>query len=371
MKFAFCLIKYFAYGGLQRDFTRIANVCLDRGHEIDVYSALWQGDKLPGMNISVLPANGFTNHGQRESFIKNLTTHLATKRYNAVVGFNKLPGLHVYFAADPCFAEKAYSKSFFYRMTQRSRSNLRLEQAVFGKESFTQILSISDRQKELYIKHYHTPLERFHILPPGIAKDRIVPPPPREKRNQMRSELGINENHRVILMVGTGYQRKGVDRAIIALSSLPPSLREKTRLLIIGDNKLKPYIKLAKKSGVSNHVVFLGGRTDVPRFLAISDILLHPARIENTGTVLIEAMASGLSVLATDGCGYGFHILNANAGMLIPSPFRQEMLNKMLADMLTSVKMTQWQQNGRKYVENSDVFSLPGKAADIIEQAAS
>ncbi|MCJ7773678.1 MAG: glycosyltransferase, partial [Desulfobacterales bacterium] len=136
-------------------------------------------------------------------------------------------------------------------------------------------------------------------------------------------------------------------------------------------NKLKPYLKLAKKSGVSDQVIFLGGRTDIPRFLAISDILLHPARIENTGTVLIEAMASGLSVLATDICGYGVHILKADAGKLIPSPFQQEILNRMLADMLTSDKMAEWQQNGRRYIENNDVFSLPEKAADIIEQAAS
>ncbi|MBW2179385.1 MAG: glycosyltransferase family 4 protein [Deltaproteobacteria bacterium] len=371
MKFAFCLIKYFQYGGLQRDFTRIANVCLGRGHEIDVYSAIWQGDKLPGINVSILPTKGFANHIQRESFIKNLSELLARKNYHAVVGFNKMPGLHVYFAADPCFAEKAFSKSFFYRLTSRSKSNLRLEQAVFDKESFTQILSISNRQKDLYMKHYHTPSERFHMLPPGITKDRLIPPLTPETRNQMRKELGIDVNHRVILMVGTGYQRKGVDRAILALSSLPSPLREQTHLLVIGENKLGPYQRLAKKSGVSNHVIFLGGRTDVPRFLAISDILLHPARIENTGTVLIEAMASGLAVLATDICGYGFHIVQADAGKLIPSPFHQKMLNMILADALTSDKMARWQENGRKYIAKIDVFSLPEKAVDVIEQTAS
>lgn len=371
MRFAFCLIKYFQYGGLQRDFTRIANVCLDRGHEIDIYSAIWQGDKLPGVNVSVLPSKGFANHRQRESFIKSLTELLAKQNYHAVVGFNKMPGLHVYFAADPCFAEKAYSKSFLYRLTSRSKSNLRLEQAVFGKESATQILSISDRQKDLYIKHYNTPPERFHMLPPGIAKDRLIPPQPTDTRNRMRKELGIDANHRVILMVGTGYQRKGVDRAILALSSLPSQIKEYTRLLVIGENKLGPYQRLAKKSDVSDHVMFLGGRTDVPRFLAISDILLHPARIENTGTVLIEAMASGLAVLATDICGYGFHIERSNAGKLIPSPFKQKTLNMMLADTLTSDKMAKWQENGRKYIAKTDVFSLPEKAADIIERAAS
>lgn len=372
MRFAFCLIKYFPFGGLQRDFTRIADACLNRGHTIDAYSALWQGDKLPGINnISVLPARGLTNHGRRESFIKNLTSLLKTKQYDAVVGFNKMPGLDVYFAADPCFAEKAFSKSLFYRITTRTRSNLRLERAVFAEESPAQILSISDYQKNLYMKHYHTPAERFHMLPPGISKDRMVPPQPPEKRNQIRKDFGISPDHYVILMVGTGYQRKGVDRAIKAVSALPSPLLDKTRLLIIGENRLAPYKQLAQKKGVMNNVLFPGARTDVPRFLAISDILLHPARIENTGTVLIEAMASGLAVLATDICGYGFHVQNAKAGELIPSPFRQETLNALLADMLTSDKLKAWQQNGRQYIQDTDVFSLPEKAADVIEQAAS
>lgn len=371
MKFAFCLIKYFQYGGLQRDFTRIADECLKRGHEIDVYSAIWQGDKLPGVNVSVLPTKGFANHKQRESFIKNLTGILSEKKYHAIVGFNKMPGLDVYFSADPCFAEKAFSKSFFYRMTSRTRSNLCLEHAVFNKNSNTQILSISHIQKDLYIKHYHTPPERFHMLPPGISKDRLIEPLSSDKRSQMRKELGIDADHRVVLMVGTGYQRKGVDRSIIALASLPSTLRSQTRLLVVGENKLAPFQRLAKKCGVSGNVIFLGGRTDIPRFLSISEILLHPARIENTGTVLIEAMAAGLAVLATDICGYGFHIIQANAGELIPSPFEQQRLNRMLAAMLTSDKLATWQENGRNYIANTDVFSLPEKAADVIEQTAS
>jgi UDP-glucose:(heptosyl)LPS alpha-1,3-glucosyltransferase len=209
------------------------------------------------------------------------------------------------------------------------------------------------------------------MLPPGISKDRLVEPLPSDKRLQMRKELGLNADHRVVLMVGTGYQRKGVDRAIIALASLPPALRNQTRLLVVGENKLGPFQRLAKRSGISNNVIFLGGRTDVPRFLAISDMLLHPARIENTGTVLVEAMAAGLAVLATDICGYGFHIIQADAGKLISSPFEQKALNITLAGMLTSDKLITWQENGRNYIEKTDVFSLPEKAVDVIEQTAS
>ena len=43
---------------------------------------------------------------------------------------------------------------------------------MFDKDAKTEILMISEVQQPLFIKHYDTPLERFHLLPPGIAQDR-------------------------------------------------------------------------------------------------------------------------------------------------------------------------------------------------------
>jgi UDP-glucose:(heptosyl)LPS alpha-1,3-glucosyltransferase len=370
MKFAFCLFKYFPFGGLQRDFLRIAKVCLARGHQVDVYAGSWQGDIPDGLQVSTLPVLGFTNHRRYESFAKRLGKSLAVKHYDAVVGFNKMPGLDVYFAADTCFAAKALERSFWYRLTKRCRSLLSLERSVFDKASRTEILLISEREKRLFMGYYGTAEERFHFLPPGIAKDRLAPNNAAEVRAKLRSELAIGSDQNVVLMVGSGFKTKGVDRAIRAISSLPPRLREKTILLIVGEDKSRPFRRLAKRSGVKDQVRFFNGREDILRFLVAADFLLHPAYRENAGTVLIEAMAAGLPVLVTDVCGYSHHVEQAGAGELVPSPFEQEKLNQLMASMLTSEKKKQWQHNGRYYVANTDVFSLPEKAADIIERVA-
>ena len=369
-KLALCLYKFFPFGGLQRDFLRIAEICIDRGHQVEVYAAAWQGKAPAGLHVSILPAGGFTNHGRIESFAAHLKERLDSRPVDAVVGFNKMPGLDLYFASDPCFAAKAALKHTWYRWTPRCRSYLRLERAVFGKESQTEILLLSEPEKARFVKHYGTPEKRFHLLPPGIPEDRIAPPDATRIREQFRCELGLSPDQKVLLMVGSGFRTKGVDRAIKGLSALSRGIRVKAILLIVGEDKPGPFRRLAKKSGVAAQVQFMGGREDVPRFLMAADLLLHPAYRENTGAVLIEAMAAGLPVLATDVCGYACHVIAAGAGELVPSPYEQKTFNALLASMLVSEKRIQWREKGMQYVADTDVFSLHKRAVDIVELVA-
>ncbi len=370
MRFAFCLFKYFPYGGLQRGFLRLAEVCVSRGHQVDVYTGSWEGAKSDNLQIYIIPNKGFTNHRRYESFAKRLDKSLNSKHYDAVVGFNKMPGLDLYFASDTCFAAKAMKRSFWYRMSGRCKTLMGLERTVFDTHSKTEIILISESEIQFYKDYYGTDLKRFHLVPPGISADRLSPPNAAEIRDGLRKELDIRPNQNLVLMVGSGYKVKGVDRAIRAISALSQRLKEKTMLIVIGKGRARPYLRLAKKLGVFDRIKFLGEREDVPEFLFSADLLLHPAYRETAGAVLIEAMAAGVPVLVTDVCGYGFHIDKAQAGRLVPSPFQQETLNNMLSVMLDSDKQDQWRLNGKEYVKKTDVFSRHEKAADVIEMVA-
>ena len=371
MKFAFCLFKYFPFGGQQKNFLQIAKACISRNHEVDIFTTSWQGEIPDGFHVSLISVKGFTHHRQRESLAQKLNKITDSHNYDIVVGFNKIPGIDVYYAADTCFAVKAHERSFLYRLTGRCRSYLRLERAVFDKPSKTQILLLSEQQKTFFTDYYSTPEQRFHLLPPGISKDRLAPPNAMEIRNELRRELNIDSNKYIALMAGSGFKTKGVDRSIRAISALPSEIKNKTVLLVVGKGNDKPYKLLAWLLGVSAQVRFMGGREDIQRFFMAADLLIHPAYLENTGTVLIESMAAGLPVLATAVCGYSFHIERAGSGEIIPSPFEQKTFNRLLAFMLTSKKKDEWQRNGKEYVAKVDVFSRAEKAADIIEQVAS
>jgi len=370
MKFAFCLFKYFPSGGLQRGFLQLAEVCISRGHQVDIYTGSWAGAQPDDLQVFIIPNKGVTNHRRYKSFAKRLNKLITAKHYDVVVGFNKMPGLDVYFASDVCFATRALERSFLYRLSGRCRTLMLLERAVFDKDSKTKIISISNNEKKLYMDYYGTAEQRFHSVPPGISRDRLAPPNAPEIRDDFRHEFALMPNQHIVLMVGSDYKRKGVDRAIKAISALPPHMKEKTRLMVVGKGRVVSYLLLAKRLGISSHVDFVGERDDVPRFLVGADLLMHPAYHENTGTVLIEAMSAGLPVLATDNCGYSFHVDQAGAGKLVPSPFRQETLNNILVSMLTSENKDQWGRNGKRYVGKTDVYSRHEKAADVIDMVA-
>ena len=370
MKLAFCLNYYFPFGGLQRDFLRIAMVCQSRGHSITVYTMHWEGERPEGFAINIVKPRGLTNHTRSRDFARQVVAQLAVSRSDLVVGFSRMPGLDVYYAADSCYREKVLSnRPLLSRFGGRFRIYSAMERAVFAAESKTEILLIAEAEKAKFMRHYKTPEERFHLLPPGIERNRVAPPDAPAIRQALRSEFGLNSEDFMLLLIGSRFRTKGVDRAIKALSALPQRLKERAGLYIIGQDKPDSYIHLARRLGVENNVYFLGGRSDIPRFLLGADLLVHPAYIENTGTVLIEAIASGLPVLASKVCGYAGYIEQAGAGKLIPDPFKQETLNDQLVAMLDRKQLSTWQSNALNYARSADIFSLPEKAADLIESA--
>lgn len=368
LRLAFAVAKYFKYGGMQRSMLRIAQECIARGHRVDIFTGRWEGDKPPALTVNVFKLRAFTNHGRNDELAVRFHQAADSGGYDCLVGFTKIPGLDIYYAGDPCLAAKlAATKPGFFRYLPRYRAFLRQEAEVFRAGKNTEILLIAHQEKDKFTHYYSTENERFHLLPPGIDRDRLLGQiPDQQQRQTLRKEFGIGKEQRLILNVGSGFRTKGIDRAIRALSALPGELRAMSRLVVVGKGKPAPYHRLARKLGVGDQVIFAGARTDVARFYYSADILIHPAYTENTGTTLIEAMICGLPVLTTGNCGFAHHIVQAQAGLICPMPFEQETLNRLLVEMLDPVRTAGWGANGQKYCATTDLYSLIETAADKI-----
>lgn len=367
MRIAFILYKYFPYGGLQRDFLRIARECAARGCEIRVYSMDWEGEHEPGWEIRLWRPFALTGHGRNERFQHWVYADLARRPVDAVVGFNKMAGLDLYYAADGCYEAKISSqRGSWYKHLGRYRHFSRNERAVFAADGNTEVMMISRVQQPFFEHCYGTPPERFVLLPPGIARDRRAPTNAPQLRADFRKEFALADDERLILMIGSGFKTKGLDRALRALAALSPRQRAQTRLFVIGQDNSRRFKFQAARLGIGDRVTFFAGRDDIPRFLLGAELLMHPAYNENTGTVLLEALVAGLPVLCTDVCGYAHYIAEADAGVVLDSPFQQANLDRSLADMLTSKKYVQWQRNALAFADQADIYSLPQRAAERI-----
>ncbi len=369
MQLSFLIYSYFPFGGLQRDFLRIATECMSRGHKITVYTLSWDGDIPDGIDVILVPVTTGNRIKRNEAYTEWVRTALKQRDDSLVIGFNKMPLLDIYFAADPCFMEKAtQQRGFYYKFTSRYKHFKEYEEAVFAASRLTEVLILSPQQRTAFEKHYPGCGSRLHQIPPGISVDRKVDVIDKKIGAQLRTELNLAANTKLLLQVGSGFRVKGVDRALRAMAALAKSELENCHYLLIGQDNPGRYLRLAKKLGIAEQFTVLPGRDDIPRFLAAADLLLHPAYSESAGYMLLEATIAGLPVLTTATCGYAFHIEQADSGLVCSDPFEQSQLNSNLARMLGDLDSADWSKNGLEYGRQDELYSQATAVADFFDE---
>lgn len=348
---------------------RIAHDCVAAGHEVTIYTGEWRGDMPdPRIQVGTLPSRGWLNHQRHQSLIDAMRQALAKSPVDLVVGFNRMAGLDVYYAADPCYLQRAHEeKSWLYRLTGRYRFFAAAEKAVMGEYSQCQIMLLTEREKYSFQQWYRTPDARFHLLPPSIPLEKFADKNREHCRAYLREQFGLPQDANVVLTVGSAFVRKGVDRAIDAIAALPEDLKRNTWLLAIGEYESNSNMQAyCEKRGVAHRCIQAGGRSDVADLMVGADVFAHPARSELAGIVLIEAMTAGLPVLVTDVCGYAARIAEAEAGLVLPSPYGQQDMNKALVMMLQENKQVTWRASGQAYVRHIKNTSSATAEADYL-----
>jgi len=367
-RLAFAIERYFEFGGLQRDMLRIALRCVERGHQVHILTGDWVGARPENVQVQLLPLRSRTNHGRVREFGKAVGERVQRDTFDCLVGFNKMAGLDVYWAGDPCLAERLRERRLpFVRWLPRYRAYLELEEAVMGHGSAAELLILAEPEIQKIARHYGTPESQMHVLPPGIDRRRFEGSCSEPAASTaIRRELGIGPNELMILTVGSSFKTKGVDRALLALAGLKPRDQDRAHLVVVGKGDAAPLQRLARRLRLAERVHFTGGRDDVARFYRAADFLLHPARTETAGHTLIEALVCELPVLVTANCGYAIHIRRAAAGLVCPHPFVQRNLNRLLEEMLSAEARLCWKENAAAYCRTTDLYSLVDRAVDVI-----
>ena len=129
-------------------------------------------------------------------------------------------------------------------------------------------------------------------------------------------------------------------------------IKKKCKLVLVGDGEKKYKLEqMALNLGLDPQKIFFGSRNDIPNLLANADIFaLSTTEAEGFGIVLIEAMAAGLPIIATDVSPCKEVLDNGNAGLLVP-PGSVDIWIKEITSLLDSKKLRDYYIN--KSIENA------------------
>jgi glycosyltransferase involved in cell wall biosynthesis len=179
------------------------------------------------------------------------------------------------------------------------------------------VVSVSEEARQYHIEISRTSSDQVTTIYNGIDLSAFLNMDYVHERNAVRSELRIPRDANVLVTVAVLRPPKGIQFMIRAMAAILAS-HPNTYYLIVGSGSHhSALIEEVDKAGMNKRVIFAGMRKDVPRVLAASDVFVLPTLTEALPTVLAEAMAAKLAIVASKVGGIPEMIANGQNGFLV------------------------------------------------------
>lgn len=302
-----------AVGGVTEHVDATVRVLRDRGHEVTVITSRFaRGEREEpgvlriGRNV-VIPYNGAEN---------NMTVGMGLpRRLAGILERGRFDVIHTHCPLSPVLPlltlrlARCPVVGTFHSVSSDLPFRMFRGPLLPLYRRIDQILAVSEPARRCVERYFPGPLE---IVPNGVDHGRFRPGLPRLDR--------YDDGTPNILFVGRFDPRKGlpdlmVACAVLAREGLP------FRLILVGDGQLRGQVERLARGALEGRVHFEGrvGHERLPRYYASADIFCSPARDgESFGLVLLEAMASGVPIVATDLAGYRTVLTPEREGLMAP-----------------------------------------------------
>lgn len=172
--------------------------------------------------------------------------------------------------------------------------------------------------RQLLIDNEGIPGRRIEVVHNGIDPAQFVDRFNDQARARARVKMGVDDQAQVVMQVARFHSVKDHATAIRAFS-LVHDTRPTARLVLVGDGpEIEPMRQFAWDQGVAEHCLFLAQRDDVVDLLPGADVFLLSSLSEGISVTLLEAMAVGLPIVATNVGGNSEVVEHAGTGLLGP-----------------------------------------------------
>jgi glycosyltransferase involved in cell wall biosynthesis len=241
----------------------------------------------------------------------------------------------------PCIIETRHYSDYMYKYGNKIKQWLDKKTVNMTNH----VIVVSNAGKEILKKIEGIKEEKINVIYNGIDISKFSS----NHRTQIRKQLGI-DNNIVLTFTATFHPSKGHKYLLESVGMLKKNYPNVV-LLLIGDGVLRSNLgALTKQLNIEDNVRFLGYRTDIPDILSATDIYVHSSVEEGFGIAIIEAMAVGLPVVATNVGGIPEIITNGENGILVP-PENPHALAEAIIDLIEHTEQRKiLAEKGRQHV---------------------
>jgi glycosyltransferase involved in cell wall biosynthesis len=205
----------------------------------------------------------------------------------------------------------------------------------------TAMIAVSEEVKRDIVANLRCPPDRVRVLYNGID---LAEYGSRRPDPQLRAALGIPDGWRVVVMLARLVEQKKHTRLLQALEKIRRDIPP-TRVLLVGDGGLRaPLEEEVRRRGLDGMVSFTGHRPDIPDLLALADLSVLTSDREGFSNAIVESLAAGVPVIATDVGGNAEAVENGKSGFIVrpdDSPALANVLQRLLSDDSLRGQMSQ------------------------------
>lgn len=224
-------------------------------------------------------------------------------------------------------------------------------------------IAISDAVRDHLIKDFNVPAERIELVYNGVELERFRKHFTDQEKDALRNNLGLKPGP-VIGAIGRLSPVKGYQYLVEAFSMLCNEYKD-LNLLMVGDGPEKENLKsLCRELKIAESVTFIPPIPDTPKTLSIMDLFVSSSVQEGLGLSIVESLAAGRPVVASDVGGVSSIVKNDKTGMLVKPEDSQALASGISVILKDPGLRERLQKDGRRLVEEN--FTIK-KMVDKIE----
>ena len=322
MRIAIIRQRYTPFGGAERFVEGALEALLERNVAITLYTREWPQTKLQLLEPHIVDPFYLGGLWRDWGFARAVCRAVGHAHLDLVQSHERLLCCDIFRAGDGVHAvwleerlKAAPAKRLSVALSPHHRYTLAMERRMFKSAWLSAVICNSRMVRDEIRERFNVPASKLHVVYNAVDSDDFSPALRRE-RAALRVRHRIPEDAPLFLLVGSGFERKGVATAIEALAELAPP----AHLVVVGrDKDPAHYARLAQRHGVGDRVILTGPQMDVRPYYGAADAFVLPSLYDPFPNAALEAMACGLPVVTSTKSGAAELVREHDAGLVCPS----------------------------------------------------